>query len=83
MVVGYFAYLFIKFFWQCLPYPLGFLWKDPTKCNPSAQGAQISGIINVFIDFTILIMPLPMIWVLQISKKQKIAVSGVFLLGLM
>lgn len=83
MVLGYFAYLFIKFFLQCLPYPLSFLWKDPIQCNPLGRDAQISGIVNVFIDITILLMPLPMIWFLRISKKQKIAVSGVFLLGLM
>lgn len=83
MVVGYFVSLFIGFLVQCLPYPLSFLWEDPMKCNPSARGAQISGIVNIFIDITILIMPLPIVWALQMSKKQKIAVCGVFLLGLM
>ena len=83
MVGGFLASLFIGFFVQCLPYALRFLWEDPMKCNRSARGAQISGIVNIFIDITILISPLPMVWGLQMSKKQKIAVSGVFMLGLM
>ncbi|KAI9751734.1 MAG: hypothetical protein M4579_005925 [Chaenotheca gracillima] len=37
--------------------------------------------INVFTDVVILILPLPMVWNLQISVKQKLVLCGIFLLG--
>ena len=37
--------------------------------------------ITIATDIIVLILPLPMIWRLKISKQQKWAVSGVFMLG--
>ena len=36
---------------------------------------------NVFIDLFLLILPVPMLWKLQIKKRQKIALTANFLLG--
>ena len=83
MVAIYFIVLAISYMIECLPHSVSALWDDKRDCNPKDRGAQIVGIVNIFIDVTILIMPLPMVWALQMSKKQKIAVSGVFMLGLM
>ena len=38
-------------------------------------------ISSVILDVLILVMPLPLIWRLQMSVKDKVAVSGIFLLG--
>ncbi|MCJ1396234.1 hypothetical protein MMC18_009123 [Xylographa bjoerkii] len=40
-----------------------------------------SGSLNVLSDFSILILPLPTIWRLQMSKKNKLAVTAVFAIG--
>jgi hypothetical protein len=36
---------------------------------------------NTFTDITILFLPMPLVWRLQISLSKKISISGVFLLG--
>ena len=36
---------------------------------------------NVTTDFVILVLPVSMVWQLQLSKRRKIALCGVFLLG--
>ncbi|KAI0190560.1 hypothetical protein F4808DRAFT_444494 [Astrocystis sublimbata] len=40
-----------------------------------------TAISNTLVDIAILCVPLPIVWRLKITTKQKIAVSGVFLLG--
>lgn len=38
-------------------------------------------IITIFLDFALLLLPLPIVWKLQLSLKQRIAVCGLFFLG--
>lgn len=38
---------------------------------------------NLVIDLAILYLPLPMVWKLQLSIRQKLALTGMFLLGLL
>ncbi|KAF6229956.1 hypothetical protein HO133_004294 [Letharia lupina] len=38
-------------------------------------------ILNLFTDVLILILPISVVWELQIKKSQKVAISGMFLLG--
>ena len=38
-------------------------------------------IIAIFLDFILLLLPLPIIWSLQLSGKQRIAVCALFFLG--
>lgn len=40
-----------------------------------------TAVLNIFTDIGILILPMPIVWRLQIQRSQKFAVSGVFLLG--
>ena len=60
--------------------------------NPFVQGAscfnrdglfQATGVFNVVSDFTILIIPIPKIWQLQMTRSRKIAVTGLFATGLL
>ncbi|KAI9892672.1 MAG: hypothetical protein M1814_001366 [Vezdaea aestivalis] len=37
--------------------------------------------INIFTDFLILLFPMPIVWKLQIPKRQKLALCGVFAAG--
>ena len=66
---------------ECLP--IQALW-DPTvsgTCINLITFFVASGAVNVAIDFAILVLPLPMIWSLEIERHHKYALSGVFLLG--
>lgn len=38
-------------------------------------------ISNIILDVIVLILPLPIIWGLQLSKRKRVMVSGLFLLG--
>lgn len=40
-----------------------------------------TAILNLFTDVSILILPISVVWKLQIKKSQKVAISGIFLLG--
>lgn len=40
-----------------------------------------TAIPNVVTDFVILVLPISMVWQLQLSKRRKAALCGVFLLG--
>ena len=41
----------------------------------------IQDIFFLVLDIYIVVLPLPMIWNLQIARAEKIAISGIFLLG--
>ncbi|RBA14175.1 hypothetical protein FPRO05_02967 [Fusarium proliferatum] len=41
----------------------------------------ISGIVHIVTDFAIIVMPLPIVWKLQLPRYQKIYLTGIFGLG--
>ena len=43
----------------------------------------VSGVFNVITDFYVLILPISMVWHLQLSSKRKIGVIAIFLTGLL
>ena len=40
-----------------------------------------TSVLNVVVEFWILLLPLSIVWTLQLPNKQKVAVSCIFLLG--
>ena len=42
----------------------------------------LMGFLNAVIDLLILLLPIRMVWTLQMSPKRKVAVSAIFGLGL-
>lgn len=42
-----------------------------------------TSVVNVFFDFWILILPLFVVWALQLSKRRKMGLSVIFMLGLL
>lgn len=67
----------------CVPHPPSALWNNRAQCSGfDVTSAVAMGFLNAAIDLTILILPLRMTWRLQMPKKQKIAISSVFGLGL-
>ena len=43
----------------------------------------VTSVINVIFEFWILLMPLSVVWTLQLPNKQKVAVSCIFMLGVL
>jgi hypothetical protein len=41
----------------------------------------VAAILNIFLDFVIILLPLPTVWGLRLPKKQKRALIAVFMLG--
>ena len=41
----------------------------------------VQDILFLVLDIYVVVLPLPMIWKLQITRPEKIAISGMFLLG--
>ncbi|KAJ5081861.1 hypothetical protein NUU61_010125 [Penicillium alfredii] len=84
-ILGYFVAVVITIAAACRPFP--FCWEH--YINPQASGTCIdvseflfaSGIASVLIDALILCVPAPIIWKLQMPKSQRLAVTGILLLG--
>ncbi|KAI3331709.1 hypothetical protein HD806DRAFT_478092 [Xylariaceae sp. AK1471] len=53
----------------------------PTHCIDAPRFWQGASIPNVVTDVVMLVLPIPVVWHLHIDKKQKLALTGIFLLG--
>ena len=82
MVLAYFIADTLVAIFECKP--IGFYWdktiKGGTFINQSAF-YRWNGVANLLIDFLILILPMVMVWRLNLDLRSKITLSGVFLLG--
>ncbi|MCJ1451660.1 hypothetical protein MMC28_002000 [Mycoblastus sanguinarius] len=66
---------------QCVPIDANWKIGVPHYCANSGLGGTIIAALNVFTDFVILIMPMPLLYKLQTPLRKKIQVMGMFLLG--
>lgn len=66
---------------QCSPIDKFWNVETPGKCFNGLVYFRAIACTNLLTDVLILIVPMPVIWGLKISHAQKIALSGVFLLG--
>jgi hypothetical protein len=86
-VTASYAIIFIPIFLtHC--FPMSAAWDpDPvvqmTKCRPISRQEFASVSINMALDLAVVILPLPVVWGLQIPTRKKIFVSVMFSLGLM
>ncbi|KAF5001739.1 hypothetical protein FDECE_10872 [Fusarium decemcellulare] len=58
---------------------------DPTvegTCGDQIAGYTAVSIVNVIVDVAMCILPLPMIWGLQVKKPYKMALFGIFSIGI-
>lgn len=79
----YFTGVNIDICLQCLPESVDHLWNLQASCHPNFAVAKIIGGVNAFLDITLLILPIPMVWKLQMPRKRKMVVSGIFGIGLL
>ncbi|KZF23478.1 hypothetical protein L228DRAFT_238042 [Xylona heveae TC161] len=85
LVIGWWIAIWVTAIVQCIPH--SYFWEQ--YLNPMAKGRCINtyafflanGGLSVVTDFIILTVPLPMVWKLQMPTAQKLAVTGIFLLG--
>ena len=80
-VIGYSGVLGGASLIQCLP--LNYIWDRSVKgyCLDIPLAATILAVFNVLTDVIILVMPMPMLWKLQMKKREKLQIMGMFLLG--
>ena len=66
---------------QCLP--LSYIWDRSVKgfCLRIPIAATILAIFNFLTDIIILVMPMPILWRMQIETKEKYQIMGMFLTG--
>lgn len=80
------AFLFANMF-ECIPITEAFVNAPGLGGNPNCIDAVPMYLSQVYsdavLDVLILVLPLPLVWNLHLPSKQKWAVSGIFLLGLM
>ena len=77
------ANTFITIF-QCSPVP--YAWDktiEDGKCFNELSFARFMAIPNVVDGFVMLVMPIPLVWKLELAIQQKIALTATFLHGIM
>lgn len=50
-------------------------------CKDQSVSGSVNGGLSLLGDICILAMPLPMIWHLQMNRRRRIALLGIFMLG--
>lgn len=83
--IYYTIYVFLAIFW-CNPVKKG--WS--TQVYPEIEGScldlsaayMVGAVINTVSDISIVLLPQPLIWSLQLSSKRKIGLCAIFLIGL-
>lgn len=66
--------------------PIAFNWDQSIpggKCADQKATFFAVGILDLITDLCVFVLPLPMIWKLQVSRGNKVALFGIFGLGLM
>jgi hypothetical protein len=77
------SFLFV-FIFRCTP--IEQVWKQQQGQRKHCIGIESNyayAVSSVVLDVLVLSMPLPMIWRLHMQLRQKIAVTGIFMLGAM
>ncbi|KAL9047122.1 MAG: hypothetical protein Q9214_000226, partial [Letrouitia sp. 1 TL-2023] len=74
----------LVYVFQCQPVSVG--WETAfgishQSCISRIAFSEIFAASTIGLDVLIIIMPWPLIWKLQMAIRQKVAVTGIFLLG--
>ena len=79
-----FAYLFSNFWTQlfgCHPFDKEYNKKLPGHCIDYIKADYAYGSLNVITDLILFVLPIPMIWRLQLNLREKIGISLIFMVG--
>ena len=67
----------------CRPFAKIWNWLLPGECGSARDVFFASASMNLIVDVVLVILPLPMVWQLQMARRRKIAISIMFGLGIM
>jgi hypothetical protein len=79
--LGYLIMVILEGFLLCRP--VSYTWNklQMGKCGNERKVYLSSGIVNLIIDAAIVILPMPMLWGLQLGMAKKVALTVIFGLG--
>ena len=66
--------------------PISFQWHRSIPgghCGDQKKLDLFIGVFNLLIDITVVVLPMPVLWGLQMATGRKISLSGIFGLGIM
>lgn len=79
--VGYLIMVILEAFLVCKPFAYSWNKLREGHCNNQLMIYVSSGIVNLVIDVAIVILPMPMLWGLQLGLHKKVALTFIFGLG--
>lgn len=77
----YIVFIIISSFTVCQPF--SYFWDKSQKgrCGDQIALYMAGGIFNLLLDVTVVVLPMPMLWGLQMARRKKVGLTGVFGLG--
>lgn len=81
LVIAYYIACVITSIAGCSPVSKFWDPSVPGKCINQVDFFRYNGVGNMFLDVLILCLPYPMAWRLQTTARQKLVLTGMFLLG--
>ncbi|KAI9883561.1 MAG: hypothetical protein M1823_004659 [Watsoniomyces obsoletus] len=83
ITVGYCVSFFFMYAFNCRPLKKTWNALDPTPgtCIDVIMMHYVVGSFNIATDFAILLLPMPLVWQLQLKMSQKIGLLGIFATG--
>lgn len=79
--IGYLIMVILQAFLVCKPFAYSWNKLRKGKCDNQLMIYVSSGIVNLVIDVVIVILPMPMLWGLQLGLHKKLALTFIFGLG--
>jgi hypothetical protein len=68
----------------CIPLEAAWDTNAKGKCYPHQTVMwRVNGVMHIVLDFAIIVMPLPIVWNLNLPRSQKWLLSGIFGLGVL
>ena len=79
--VGYAVAVLLQNVFTCLPISKNWNKQIQGSCGSAPAAYEAFGIINLFIDLAIVILPMPPLWGLQLPVAKRIALTAIFGVG--
>lgn len=81
--VTYFIAVMVQTFLICQPFSFNWDQNSPGgSCGDQKVADRSIGVLNLIFDFMLVVLPLPMVWNLQMPSSKKIALSAIFGMGI-
>ncbi|KAJ5372315.1 hypothetical protein N7517_004321 [Penicillium concentricum] len=81
LVVAYFIVCSVVSIVGCSPVSKAWNTNEPGHCIDELSFFRWNGVGNMFLDFLVLCLPIPMAWRVNTTTRQKYILTGIFLLG--